>query len=80
MDLIAVNRQFAGVANGLIMVSAFDSHVMGCTVGGGKDCSDSQTDFVDQNRMKYQVKSATFTAKRVPDNATCADVRLASPM
>jgi hypothetical protein len=67
---------FAGNA----MVTAFDSHVVGCTVKGGADCTDRQTDFVDQNRMKYQPKAATFTAKRIAATATCDDVRRALPM
>jgi hypothetical protein len=67
--------EMSGPAN----VTAFDSHVMGCVVRGGADCTRSQTDFVDGNRMKYVVKSATFAAKKLPDDATCADVRAALP-
>ena len=66
---------FSGAAAAL----AFDSHVVGCVVHGGGDCSPGQVDFVDQNRMKYLPKSATFAAKRVPDAATCAEVRAALP-
>ena len=66
---------FSGAAN----VSAFDSHVLGCLLKGGGECNKTQTDFVDGNRMKYVVKSATFVAKKVPDAATCADVRSALP-
>ncbi|HEY0712170.1 MAG TPA: hypothetical protein VGF45_05830, partial [Polyangia bacterium] len=62
---------FSGTAN----VQAFDSHVVGCVVKGGMPCNDKQIDFVDQNRMKYAPKSATFKAQMVPANATCADVR-----
>jgi hypothetical protein len=67
--------EMAGTAN----VMAFDSHVMGCLLRGGGECNKGQTDFVDGNRMKYQVKSATFRAKKVPDGATCAEVRAALP-
>jgi len=68
-------EQLTGTAN----VKAFDSHVLGCQVRGGAECTPAQTDFLDQNRMKYQVKSATFEARKMPDDATCADVRKAFP-
>jgi hypothetical protein len=61
-------------------VSAFDSHVVGCIVKGGAECTDRQIDFVDQNRMKYQPKTATFSAKRIAATATCDDVRRALPL
>lgn len=64
---------------GAATVSAFDSHVMGCQVKGGADCNANQTDFVDQNRMKYKVTGATFRAKKLTASATCADVRQALP-
>jgi hypothetical protein len=64
---------------GTATVSAFDSHVMGCQVRGAGDCNANQTDFVDQNRMKYRVTSATFRAKKLTAAATCANVRQALP-
>jgi hypothetical protein len=64
-----------GTAN----VSAFDNHVIGCHIQGGGDCAAADYQFVDQNRTVYSVTSATFEAKVVPDNATCADVRAALP-
>jgi hypothetical protein len=67
---------WSGTAN----VTKFDSHVIGCHVKGGGECTASQAKFVDDNRTVYTVGSATFTAKIVPDNATCADVRAALPM
>jgi len=39
----------------------------------------SQTGFVDKSRTIYKPGAATFTAKKVADNATCADVRAALP-
>ena len=33
--------------------------------------------FIDQNRTVFQVTSATYEAKVVPDTATCTDVRTA---
>jgi hypothetical protein len=60
-------------------ISAFDSHVVGCHVKGGNDCTPAQTDFVDQSRTIYKITSATFTAKQVPETASCEDVRGALP-
>jgi hypothetical protein len=67
-------------AAGPAQLTALDSHAVGCSLAGGADCNQRQIDFVDQNRMKYAVKSATFVAKRVADDATCAQVRQALPM
>ncbi|HEY2902780.1 MAG TPA: hypothetical protein VGL59_19520 [Polyangia bacterium] len=69
----------SGTAN----VTFFDSHVVGCHVKGGAECTATQTDFVDQSRTDYKVPtpmSGTFTSKQVADAATCADVRAALPM
>jgi hypothetical protein len=79
--LVTINgmRTSCDEASGPANVSAFDSHVMGCLLRGGGECNKGQTDFVDGNRMKYVVKSATFRAKKVADGATCADVRAALP-
>jgi|GEM_PF-3928809 len=65
--------------NGTASVSKFENHIIGCHVKGGGECSDTQKNFVDSNRTVYTVKSATFTAKRVSDDASCADVRAALP-
>jgi hypothetical protein len=66
-------------AAGAVQVDAFDSHVVGCHLKGAGECDDAQAKFVDENRMIYTVKSATFTLQRVADAATCADVRAAAP-
>jgi hypothetical protein len=59
----------------------FDNHVIGCHVQGGNDCDPSQATFVDSSRTIYQVTgAASFTAKKVPDGASCTDVRNALPM
>jgi hypothetical protein len=65
--------------SGTADVTSFDSHVVGCHVKGGDDCDAKQSDFVDQNRMRYAASSATYEAKVVPDSASCADVRAALP-
>ena len=77
---LAGTRTSCDEMSGPATVSAFDSHVMGCALKGGADCSAAQTDFVDQNRMKYVVTAATFRAKKITADATCADVRRALPM
>jgi hypothetical protein len=65
--------------SGTAMVASFDNHVVGCHISGGAECSADQADFVDSNRMQYKAKSATYEAKVVDDDATCADVRAALP-
>jgi hypothetical protein len=65
---------------GTATISFFDSHVVGCHVKNGGDCTASQIDFVDQSRTLYKITSATFTAKKIADDATCADARAALPM
>ena len=73
-------RSSCDAFSGSAAVPAFDSHVVGCKVRGGGECTDRQIDFVDQNRMKYLPKSATFAAKSVAATATCDDVRRALPL
>jgi hypothetical protein len=65
--------------SGTADVSAFDNHVVGCHISGEAECTADQTDFVDQNRMRYMVSSATYEAKTVAADASCADVRAALP-
>lgn len=65
--------------SGTAMVTAFDNHVVGCHIKDGNVCNATQADFVDQNRMRYMVTSATYEAKVVPDDASCGDVRAALP-
>jgi hypothetical protein len=64
---------------GTAKISFFDSHVVGCHVRNGGECTPSQTDFVDQSRTLYKITGATFTAKKIADNASCADARAALP-
>jgi hypothetical protein len=65
--------------SGMIDVSAFDTHVVGCRVEGGSECSAAQAAFVDDNRMLYTVASATYAAKVIPEGSSCADVRAVLP-
>jgi hypothetical protein len=65
--------------SGTAEVADFDNHVVGCHISGGDECTENQADFVDQNRMRYVVASATYEAKVLAEDATCADVRAALP-
>jgi hypothetical protein len=62
-------------------VSKFDNHVVGCHVKGGAECSADEAAFVDSNSPAFKptAGSGKFTAKRVADTATCAEVRAAVP-
>lgn len=65
--------------SGTAEVAAFDNHVVGCHISGGEDCTANQSDFVDQNRMRYAVSSARYEAEVVADDASCAEIRAALP-
>ena len=65
--------------SGTAKIAFFDSHVVGCHVKNGNDCTANQIDFVDQSRTLYKISGATFTAKKIADNASCADARAALP-
>ncbi|MBK8255466.1 MAG: hypothetical protein IPK82_22745 [Polyangiaceae bacterium] len=67
-------------AKGTAKVTNIDSHVVGCHVKGGSDCTQDQSDFIDANQPKYTILSATYEMVQVPADATCADVRAALPM
>jgi hypothetical protein len=69
--------------SGTATVSIFDNHVVGCHIHGGSTCTtgsaNTQADFLDQNRTIYKAGSATFVAKALSANATCADALSALP-
>jgi hypothetical protein len=87
--VIALHGKLDGceAISGTADVPFFDNHIVGChRVSGGDangDCAppapNSDTTFVDDSATVYKPGAATFTAKRVPDNATCADIRAALP-
>jgi hypothetical protein len=78
--MVTATRNACDHATGPITVAHFDSHVVGCHVSGGNDCTTAQANFVDQNRTIYQAGTSTIELKVVPAAATCADVRAALPM
>jgi hypothetical protein len=57
----------------------FDNHIIGCHVFNGADCNADQTKFIDDSRTIYVPGAGTFVSKKLPDNASCADVRAALP-
>jgi hypothetical protein len=65
--------------SGTVNVKFFDNHVIGCHNTMNAECDANQTKFVDDSRTVYVPGAATFVAKKVPDNATCAEVRAALP-
>jgi hypothetical protein len=50
--------------SGSVDVSAFDTHVVGCRIEGGGECTAAQAAFIDDNRMLYDVSSATYADVR----------------
>jgi hypothetical protein len=75
-----MTRTSCDESSGTTTFAHFDNHVVGCHVSGGDECMPSEIDFIDTNRTKFQVMSATIKTKIVADGATCADVRTALPM
>jgi hypothetical protein len=78
--VVSASRTACDHAAGPVTVSHFDSHVVGCHVSGGADCTTGQANFVDQNRTMYQAGASTIELKLVPATATCAEVRAALPL
>jgi hypothetical protein len=59
---------------------AIDSHVMGCALTAGGDCSSTQASFVDNTQPVFTPSgSSDFQSVRLPTGASCADVRAALP-
>ncbi len=61
-------------------VAAIDSSIIGCHVQGGTTCTSSQSGFIDENRPVFTPSGpGKMISVRMPDNATCADVRTRLP-
>jgi len=75
-----MTRTSCNESSGTSTFMHFDNHVVGCHISGGSECKPEEVDFIDMNRTKYVVMSATIDSKVVADAATCADVRAAFPM
>lgn len=72
-------RNTCETQTGNAKIHSFDSHVIGCHIKGGGDCSAAEAQFVDDNRTVFSVSSATYEAKVMADSVTCADIRAALP-
>jgi hypothetical protein len=72
-------RDSCDTVSGPAVLERFDNHVVGCHVDGGTDCSADQTGFLDDNRVIFTTRAATFRAVKVAPTATCEDVRAAVP-
>lgn len=59
---------------------AIDSHVMGCALTAGGDCSSTQASFVDNTQPVFTPSGTSdFQSARLAAGANCADVRAALP-
>jgi hypothetical protein len=56
-----------------------DSHVLGCHLAAGGECSASQAAFAEENRTVFVVSSATFQSAKLRAAGTCQQVRAALP-
>jgi len=57
---------------------AINSHVIGCELLDGGDCSEAQASFVDNTQPVFAPSGTTsYTSVRLPAGATCATVRAA---
>jgi hypothetical protein len=65
--------------NGTVNFSNFDTHIAGCHISGGADCTTTQRDTLDMGRPLFAPTSATLRAIKVAANATCTAVRAALP-
>jgi hypothetical protein len=55
---------------------AINSHVIGCELLDGGECTDTQASFVDNTQPVFSPSGATtFESRRMPTGATCATVR-----
>jgi hypothetical protein len=60
--------------------AAIDSHVMGCALSAGGNCSSTQASFVDNTQPVFTPSGSTeFQSVRLAAGANCADVRAALP-
>lgn len=59
---------------------AIDSHVIGCNLVAGGQCSGGQITFIDDTQPVFSPSgSATFSSVRMTSSATCSDVRTMFP-
>jgi hypothetical protein len=71
----AADPSCADTLEGSAEVLAFDQMILGCHVSGRGDCTADEATFIDDNRPKFQRGKATWMAKVIADDATCAQAR-----
>jgi hypothetical protein len=60
--------------------AGIDSHVLGCALAAGGDCTSTQASFVDNTQPVFTpTGTATLTSVRVPSGTSCAAVRQMLP-
>jgi hypothetical protein len=60
---------------------AIDSTIVGCRRSDGIECTAAEAAFINQNRPQFTPKGpGTLTSVRMPDSATCADIRKKFPV
>jgi hypothetical protein len=60
--------------------SGIDSHVLGCELAAGGDCTSTQATFVDNTQPVFTpTGTGTISSARVPSGVTCAAVRQMLP-
>lgn len=64
---------------GQAMVPRVDTHLVGCSLVGGGECSTLQRDTLDGLRPLFSLDDATYRAIKVGDHATCQTARSALP-
>jgi len=72
-------RDTCTTTKGTANIANFDNHIIGCHVAGAGECTQSEWEFIDQNRTVFKVTSATYETKIIDDAANCDAVRAALP-
>jgi hypothetical protein len=85
-SVIALNGTLTSCTqtSGSATVSHLDNHIIGCHVQGGAagsagNCTAAEAMFADTNSPKLTASSATFSAVKLTNAATCPNVRAALP-
>jgi hypothetical protein len=66
-------------ASGSVSAQDVNYHTVGCRTTGGRDCSTSDRDHLNQNGPDYRTSAGTYTLRKIADGAGCAAVRSAAP-
>lgn len=66
-------------ASGSATAHGLNSHTLGCHLTSNKDCSTSDTSYLDSNAPAWQLGSSTYTLTKIANSGVCSDVRTALP-